>query len=110
MELQSKSEFFDYTAKYTAGQTQHIYPADIPEDIYQLALDSALKIHQRLGCRSISRSDFRYNPETNQLFFLEINTHPGLTAISILPEIASYHNMSFSDVLELLIEQAQCEK
>jgi len=110
IELRTQSNFFDYQAKYTEGKTEHVYPAEIPEPIYKEALNAAEAVHNRLGCIAISRSDFRYNPETNELFFLEINTQPGLTPISLLPEIARHNNVEFPDLVQLLIDNAQCEK
>lgn len=106
-ELKPKSGFYDYQAKYTKGETTHILPADLPENIYQEALQTALKIHQLLGCHTLSRSDFRYN-EQDGLVFLEINTNPGMTPLSLLPEQLRYMGISFEDLCDTLVKEAQC--
>lgn len=111
LELQPTSGFYDYDSKYTEGLTTHIMPAAIPQPVYQEAMDVAEKMHHLLGCRTISRSDFRYDPNrgTEGLYLLEINTHPGFTNLSILPEIAAYVGISFADIIEGLIKDAKCE-
>ncbi|TNK93891.1 D-alanine--D-alanine ligase, partial [Wolbachia endosymbiont of Leptopilina clavipes] len=88
MEIRPKNKFYDYEAKYTDGFAEHIFPAKIPDNIYRMTLEHALKVHQFLGCKTVSRSDFRYNPQNNTLKMLEINTHPGFTELSLVPEIA----------------------
>lgn len=112
LELRPKSGFYDYVSKYSDGMTEHIYPAPIPDDICQQALQVAERIHQTLGCRTLSRSDFRYDPTHSGiggLFFLEINTHPGFTDLSIVPEIAKYNGISFLEIVKKLLEDATCE-
>lgn len=110
LELVASKEFYDYTAKYTDGVTTHIYPAEVPAEIAQEAKDFAQKAHHILGCRTISRSDFRYDANGDgKLYFLEINTHPGFTPLSILPEIASNHGISFDEIVGMLIRDAKCE-
>lgn len=106
-ELKPKIDFYDYKAKYTNGVTEHILPADLPEHIYQQALSNALKIHQLLGCNTVSRSDFRYNKQDG-LVFLEINTNPGLTPLSLVPEQAKYIGISYGTLCTKLVEQAAC--
>jgi len=108
-ELKPKIGFYDYEAKYTTGATTHVLPADLPHDIYQKALDNALKIHQLLECQTVSRSDFRYNSEDG-LVFLEINTNPGLTPLSLVPEQAKYIGISYEDLCSKLVENATCRK
>ncbi|NSM57075.1 D-alanine--D-alanine ligase, partial [Wolbachia endosymbiont of Atemnus politus] len=88
MEIRPKNKFYDYEAKYTDGFAEHIFPAEIPDNVYKMTLEHALKVHQFLGCKIISRSDFRYNPKNNTLKMLEINTHLGFTELSLVPEIA----------------------
>ncbi len=104
-ELKTDEEFYDYNAKYTDGLTQHILPAPIPVEIESEAKNIALKIHKELGFNYVSRSDFRYNP-TDGLVFLEVNTHPGMTKYSLVPEQAKYKGMSFTTLCENLIKNA----
>lgn len=108
LELRPKEGFYDYKAKYTDGVTEHIMPADLPEDIEKKALQYSEKNHKLLGCAGITRSDFRYDPETGELCFMEINTQPGCTPLSILPEICAYYGMSFDEIVSWLIEDGLC--
>lgn len=108
-ELKPKVDFYNYNAKYTNGATEHILPADLPEDVYQRALDNALKMHNALGCNTVSRSDFRYN-EHDGFVFLEINTNPGLTPLSLVPEQAKYIGISYEKLCSKLVENAACRK
>ena len=85
-EIISKKLFFDYEAKYSEGISKHILPAQIPSKIYRQCLNDAKIVHDSLGCRGVSRSDFIYDEKNNKLFFLEINTQPGLTSVSLVPE------------------------
>lgn len=109
LELRPSGDFYDYKAKYTSGITEHIYPAEIPEDIYKTAMEYAQIAHNVLECRTFSRSDLRYDPSTNELCFLEINTHPGFTNLSIVPEVAAYNGVSFEKLVELILSDAKCE-
>ncbi|WP_168463837.1 D-alanine--D-alanine ligase [Wolbachia endosymbiont of Ctenocephalides felis wCfeT] len=110
IEIRPKNKFYDYEAKYTDGFAEHIFPAEIPDDVYQMTLEHALKAHQFLGCKTISRSDFRYNPKDGALKMLEINTHPGFTELSLVPEIAKLtKGVDFNDLVEIIIEDSlQC--
>lgn len=108
-ELKPKIDFYNYEAKYTNGATEHILPADLPEDVYKLALQNALKIHRLLECNTVSRSDFRYN-EKDGLVFLEVNTNPGLTPLSLVPEQAKYIGISYAALCQKLVENATCRK
>ncbi len=108
-ELKPKAGFYDYNAKYTAGATTHVLPAEIPENIYRQALKAGLKMHQLTGCRFVSRSDFRYNAQDG-LVFLEINTNPGMTPLSLVPEQAKYVGISYEDLCADLVEHAICRK
>lgn len=108
-ELKTMTEFYDYEAKYTDGITTHILPADLPEKVFKQALEDALKIHNALRCNTVSRSDFRYN-EKDGLVFLEINTNPGMTPLSLVPEQAKYAGISYEDLCSRLVENAQCRK
>ncbi|MBQ3564895.1 MAG: D-alanine--D-alanine ligase [Alphaproteobacteria bacterium] len=103
------SGFYDYTNKYTDGKANHELPAKIPEEIYSEALRSAEKMHKLIGGRGVTRSDFRYNTETNQLFALEINTQPGMTPLSLVPEQAKLIGMSFEELIERIIDTARVD-
>jgi len=102
--------FYDYEAKYAPGGSRHILPADIPRDIYEAVQRHALTAHKALGCRGVSRSDFRYDPASGQLAFLEINTQPGMTGTSLVPEMAEYAGLSFSALVAWLVEDASCNR
>ncbi len=107
MEIRPKNKFYDYEAKYTDGFAEHIFPAEIPDNIYKMTLEHALKIHRFLGCKTISRSDFRYNPKNNTLKMLEINTHPGFTELSLVPEIAKLaKGINFNELVKIIIEDS----
>ncbi|MFN5381709.1 MAG: D-alanine--D-alanine ligase [Alphaproteobacteria bacterium] len=108
LELRPIQGFYDYTAKYTEGLTEHVYPAEIPQKAYDLALEYAEKAHNVIECRTVSRSDFRYNPANDSIYFLEINTHPGFTDLSIVPEIAGYNGISFDELVSRILEDAKC--
>ncbi len=113
VEIAPKRGFYTYENKYTEGKTDHIIPAPIPEEQAQILKDYALKAHQILGCRGASRSDFRYddsNPDCPKIIFLEINTQPGMTPLSLLPEVAKKAGISYEDVVSYLVEDAICEK
>lgn len=108
MEIRPKNKFYDYEAKYTDGFAEHIFPAEIPDNIYRMTLEHALKVHQFLECKTISRSDFRYNPKNNTLKMLEINTHPGFTEVSLVPEIAKLtKGINFNELVKIIVEAAQ---
>lgn len=106
-EMKALEGFYDYTNKYTAGKTLHIIPANIPDEAARLCLSYAETIHNCLGCKTVSRSDFRYNPEDG-VVFLEINTHPGMTGLSLVPEQAKYIGISYEDLCATLVEEAAC--
>ena len=108
-ELKAQNEFYDYEAKYTSGITQHILPADIPEDVKAMCLKYAEIAHKTLGCSVISRSDFRYNPDDG-VVFLEINTNPGMTSLSLVPEQAKYIGITYADLCGKLVERATYRK
>ncbi|MFP3024206.1 MAG: D-alanine--D-alanine ligase [Wolbachia sp.] len=107
MEIRPKNKFYDYEAKYTDGFAEHIFPAKIPDNIYRMTLEHALKVHQFLGCKTVSRSDFRYNPQNNTLKMLEINTHPGFTELSLVPEIAKLtRGIDFNELVKIIVEDS----
>ena len=107
-ELRPKSGFYDYDAKYTDGLTEHVCPADIPDDVRDAAMAMALKAHQVLGCKGTSRSDFRWDDEqgVDGLYLLEVNTQPGMTPLSLVPEQARYRGMSYPELVQRIIEEA----
>lgn len=107
-ELRPKSGFYDYDAKYTDGMTEHVCPADIPEDIRDSALGTALKAHRLLGCRGASRADFRWDDEQGEagLYLLEVNTQPGMTPLSLVPEQAKARGIDYPTLVERIVEAA----
>ena len=107
-ELVPKSGFYDFDAKYTDGMTEHVCPAQIPENIAKLCCDYAVRAHKVLGCRGTSRTDFRWDDEQgeNGLFVLETNTQPGMTPLSLVPEQARYCGMSYEDLVEAIVAEA----
>lgn len=107
-ELKPKSGFYDFDAKYTDGMTEHVCPAEIPEEITLACKDLALRAHQLLGCRGTSRSDFRWDDEKgiDGLFLLETNTQPGMTPLSLVPEQAKHCGMDYADLVEAIIAEA----
>ncbi|WP_306117726.1 MULTISPECIES: D-alanine--D-alanine ligase [unclassified Roseitalea] len=103
--------FYDYDSKYVAGGSKHVCPAEISPNIYQTITKLALKAHQAFGCRGVTRSDFRYDDrfsEDGELIWLEINTQPGMTATSLVPEIAEQAGHAFGELLEWMVEDASC--
>ena len=107
-ELKPKSGFYDFDAKYTDGMTDHICPAQIPEQIEKLCLEIALKAHNLLGCKGTSRTDFRWDDEQGEdgLFVLETNTQPGMTPLSLVPEQARFAGMEYGELVETIIAAA----
>ncbi|KXV34613.1 D-alanine--D-alanine ligase [Gluconobacter thailandicus] len=98
--------FYDFEAKYKAGGSRHVVPADLPESVTARALDYALRAHQTLGCTGASRTDFRYDDETDTLVILEVNTQPGMTPTSLLPEQAAYCGISYPDLCDWMVQEA----
>src|SRR3546814_392699 len=107
--------FYDYDAKYSHDAkvaAVHVLPAEVPPAIYGEAMAAALAAHHALGCRGVSRSDFRYDDthgEPGRLFYLETNTQPGMTSTSLVPEQARYLGMSFPDLCAWMVEHAACD-
>ena len=102
-------EFYNYNAKYKKNGSFHVIPADIPKNIYNKALSWALKAHQIIGCKGISRSDFRYDAKNEKLYMLELNTQPGMTKTSLSPEQALYCGFDMNHVIKTIIEEASYE-
>lgn len=111
-EITTNLAFYDYEAKYAAGGSDHVLPAALPEEISDRCLDLALRAHQSLGCRGLSRADFRYDEDrgVDGLYCLEVNTQPGLTATSLAPEQAAHHGISFSELCAWMVEDASCQR
>jgi D-alanine-D-alanine ligase len=107
-ELKPKSGFYDFDAKYTDGLTEHICPAEIPDDIAQYMLDIALDAHRLLGCKGASRTDFRWDDELgkNGVFVLETNTQPGMTPLSLVPEQAQHVGISYEQLVDMIVKEA----
>lgn len=108
-ELRPHSGFYDYTNKYTDGKTEHLCPAPLPPDKYREVMEMALVAHRALGCRGLTRSDFRYDdtvPHKGKFYLLELNTQPGMTALSLSPELAAYAGISFNALVRALVESA----
>ena len=107
-ELKPKSGFYDFDSKYTDGLTEHVCPAEIPDEITQACKDLALRAHQLLGCRGTSRSDFRWDDTqgVEGLFLLEVNTQPGMTPLSLVPEQAKHLGMEYGELVEAIVAEA----
>ena len=111
-EITTALAFYDYEAKYAAGGSKHVLPAEIPDEITARCMDLALRAHHALGCRGLSRADFRYDPdaEGEQVYCLEVNTQPGLTATSLSPEQAASCGIPFSELCAWMVEDASCQR
>jgi D-alanine-D-alanine ligase len=107
-EIQTDLEFYDYQAKYTPGGSRHVLPARLPPEISNRAMDIALAAHRALGCRGATRADLRYDDATGRLVLLEVNTQPGLTPLSLLPEQAAYVGLDFPALCAWMVERATC--
>jgi D-alanine-D-alanine ligase len=109
-EIIAMTEFYDYEAKYAKGGSKHICPAKISPNIYLKIQQYALTAHQALGCRGVSRADFRYDPKTGQLVCLEVNTQPGMTATSLVPELAEHAGLTFTDLVTWIAQDASLKR
>jgi D-alanine-D-alanine ligase len=107
-ELRPKSGWYDYDAKYTEGMTEHIFPAPVPGHIAEACKAIALRAHQLLGCKGCSRADFRWDDErgVDGLFLLEVNTQPGMTPLSLVPEQARHIGMSYPELVQAIVDEA----
>ena len=109
IELKPKRKFYDYQAKYNSkAKTEHIIPVNIKKHVYNKLMSIALKAHKLIKCRGVTRSDFKFYK--GKFYLLEINTQPGMTSLSLVPEIASYHGISFIKLLELILKDASTKK
>ena len=109
IELKPKRKFYDYEAKYNPkAKTQHIIPINLPKSKYLEVTNIALKAHKVLKCRGVSRSDFRFYK--NKFYLLETNTQPGMTSLSLVPEIAKFNNITFKNLIEKILQDASINK
>jgi D-alanine-D-alanine ligase len=113
IDIVTEDRFYDYHAKYVAGGSRHILPARLLPNVYQNIRMLALRAHQALGCRGVSRADFRYDDRpsgTGELICLEVNTQPGMTATSLVPEMAAHAGMDFGALVRWMVEDASCRR
>ena len=111
--LAADGGWYDYHAKYAKGGSKHVLPAVLKPNIYQQAQQLALEAHRALGCRGVSRADFRYDDRpggTGELVVLEVNTQPGMTETSLVPEMAAYAGFSFGELVQWMVEDASCDR
>jgi D-alanine-D-alanine ligase len=111
-EIVPRTAFYDFEAKYAPGGSDHVLPARVPEEVAKEAMEFAVRAHKALGCRGVSRADFRFDDTANQkrLILLEVNTQPGMTPTSLVPEQAAYKGMSFRAVVRWMLEDASCDR
>ena len=113
IDIVSKATFYDYRSKYAPGGSQHILPADIPADVYRKCQQYSLLAHKALGCRGVSRADFRYDDThgpNGELILLEINTQPGMTGTSLVPELAVHSGHSYEDLVTWMVNDASVNR
>lgn len=113
IDIISKVGFYDYRAKYSPGGSQHILPADIPKDVYRKCQQYSLQAHRALGCRGVSRADFRYDDTqgpAGELILLEINTQPGMTGTSLVPELAAHSGHSYEELVTWMVNDASINR
>jgi D-alanine-D-alanine ligase len=111
IEIVPATRFYDYEAKYAAGGSKHLLPAPILPNVYQEVRRLALAAHNALGCRGVSRADFRYDDRgTGELVCLEVNTQPGMTETSLVPELAAYAGITFDELVRWMVEDASTNR
>ena len=112
LEIRPRDRFYSYDAKYVAGESVHLVPASLPADDYEEARSLALAAHRCLGCRGVTRADLRYDDTSGAAAFymLEVNTQPGMTATSLVPEIAAEAGISFVELVRWIVEDASCDR
>ena len=111
-ELRPRNGFYDYSAKYTEGLADHLLPAPIPEKAYDKAMRFSELAHKTLGCRGVTRADLRYDDtkgEPGEVYLMEINTQPGMTPMSLVPEAARHANIDFAGLVSWIVENAECD-
>jgi D-alanine-D-alanine ligase len=113
LEITSDRGFYDYTAKYAPGGSRHLVPAPLTPEAYAEALDLGLRAHRALGCRGVTRADLRYDDtdpaQPGRFVLLEINTQPGMTATSLVPELAAHAGITFPELVTWMVENARCD-
>ena len=115
-EITTALEFYDYEAKYAPGGSQHVLPAQVPDSVARDCMDMSVIAHKALGCRGVSRTDFRYDDTDTsggakpRLILLETNTQPGMTPTSLVPEQAAYLGMSYAKLCRWMVEDASCDR
>jgi len=109
-DILASSAFYDYESKYAEGGSRHILPADIPKQIFDAAMDFSVLAHKALGCRGVTRTDFRWDETRglDGLYALEVNTQPGMTPTSLVPEQAAHLGMDFQALVRWMVEDASC--
>jgi D-alanine-D-alanine ligase len=110
IEIEAATRFYDYEAKYAPGGSRHILPARIPASVYERVRALSLAAHRALGCRGVTRADFRFDAERDELVCLEVNTQPGMTETSLVPELAAHAGLSFGDLVQWMAEDASLER
>ncbi len=113
LDIVSTGDFYNYQSKYAEGGSEHILPADIPNEVYRKVQQYSLAAHMALGCKGVSRADFRFddNPGAEgELVILEVNTQPGMTGTSLVPEIAQHAGHSFEELVEWMVKDASCDR
>ncbi len=111
--ISKSSSWYDYASKYEPGGSQHILPAEIPNDVFRKCQHYSIMAHQALGCRGVSRADFRYNDQPGgegELILLEVNTQPGMTGTSLVPELAAHAGHSFEDLVTWMVNDASVDR
>jgi len=109
-EITANTAFYDYDAKYSSGGSDHVVPARISSDINKRVQDVTHAAHDSLGCRGVTRSDFRFDDTKGELVLLEVNTQPGMTPTSLVPELAAYEGMSYGALVRWMVEDASCDR
>jgi D-alanine-D-alanine ligase len=111
-EITTTLEFYDYEAKYAPGGSKHVLPAQVPDSVARDCMEMSVIAHKALGCRGVSRTDFRYDDTTDKprLILLETNTQPGMTPTSLVPEQAAYVGMSYAKLCRWMVEDASCDR
>jgi D-alanine-D-alanine ligase len=112
LEIRPKGRFYDYDTKYTEGLAEHFVPASLPPEDYDEAMRLSFAAHQALGCRGVTRADLRYDDTGDKpaLYLLEVNTQPGMTPLSLVPEIAAAAGISFGELVSWMVDDAGCAR
>ena len=109
MEIKAKNIFYDYETKYTQGMSEYVLAKDIPRETYDKIQDLTMNCHNLLGCKGVTRTDFRLEEDTTlSPYVLELNTNPGLTKTSLIPKLAAFQDISYNNLISLIIEDAIC--